>query len=206
MAPKTARRGLTSVREPRETNASPRAAVPRAPPNRPLTISRLARRHGLARSTLLHYDRVGILKASAQTAAGYRLYGAEAQARLARIVELRSAGLSLQTIKRVLEARTPLAEVLEKQVSVLNRQVAQLRDQQRVVLSLLQTSAAAARSRALSKEAWTKMFRTIGLSEDDMRAWHASFEASMPEALQDFLESLGLDAAEVKRIRAWSKS
>jgi hypothetical protein len=28
----------------------------------------------------------------------------------------------------------------------------------------------------------------------------------MPEAHQDFLESLGLDAAEVKRIRAWSAS
>ncbi len=193
MAPKATRRGLTGTREPSTSGRS-------------LTISRLGRRFGLARSTLLHYDRVGVLKASAQTPAGYRLYGAEAQVRLARIVELRSAGLSLQTIKRVLEARTPLAEVLEKQVSVLNRQVAQLRDQQRVVLSLLQTSAAGTRSRALSKEAWTKMFRTIGLSDDDMRAWHASFEASMPEAHQDFLESLGLDASEVKRIRAWSKS
>jgi MerR family transcriptional regulator, thiopeptide resistance regulator len=170
-----------------------------------LTISRLARRFGLARSTLLHYDRIGVLKATSQTPAGYRLYGPEAQARLARIVELRSAGLPLQTIKRVLEARTPLAEVLEKQIGVLNRQVSQLRDQQRVVLSLLQTSAASRRTRALSKEGWTRMFRAIGLSDDDMRAWHASFEATMPEAHQEFLESLGLDAAEVRRIRTWSK-
>lgn len=170
-----------------------------------LTISRLARRHGLARSTLLHYDRIGVLKASAQTPAGYRLYGPDAQARLARIVELRSAGLSLQTIRKVLEARTPLTAVLEKQVGALNRQVSQLRDQQRVVLSLLQTPAASSRSRAMSKEGWTKMFRAIGLTDDDMRAWHASFEASMPEAHQDFLESLGLDASEVKRIRAGSK-
>ena len=170
-----------------------------------LTISRLARKFGLARSTLLHYDRVGVLKASAQTPAGYRLYGPEAQAKLGRIVELRSAGLSLQTIKRVLESRTPLAEVLEKQVGALNRQVAQLRDQQRVVLSLLQTSAASARSRTLSREGWTRMFRAIGLSDDDMRAWHASFEASMPEAHQDFLESLGLEPAEVRRIRTWSR-
>ena len=170
-----------------------------------LTISRLARRFGLSRSTLLHYDRIGVLKASSQTPAGYRLYGADAQARLARIVELRSAGLPLKTIKRVLQAQTPLAEVLEKQVGALNRQVTDVRNQQRVVLSLLQTSAASSRSRALSKEAWTKMFRAIGLSDDDMRAWHASFEASMPEAHQDFLESLGLDASEVRRIRAWSR-
>lgn len=170
-----------------------------------LTISALARQFGLARSTLLHYDRIGVLKASAQTPAGYRLYGADARARLARIVELRAAGLSLQTIKRVLEARTPLAEVLEKQVGALNEQVAQLRDQQRVVLSLLQSSAASSRSRSLSKEAWTKMFRAIGLTDDDMRAWHTSFEASMPEAHQDFLESLGLESAEIRRIRTWSQ-
>jgi hypothetical protein len=48
------------------------------------------------------------------------------------------------------------------------------------------------------------MFRSIGLSDEDMRVWHSQFEQSMPEAHQDFLESLGLDATEVKRIRAWS--
>ena len=50
------------------------------------------------------------------------------------------------------------------------------------------------------------MFRSIGMTDDDMQRWHAHFERSMPEAHQDFLESLGLDAAEVKRIRAWSAS
>ena len=48
------------------------------------------------------------------------------------------------------------------------------------------------------------MFRSIGMTDADMQRWHAQFEQNMPEGHQDFLESLGLDAAEIKRIRAWS--
>lgn len=175
-----------------------------APPARPLTISRLAAMFGLARSTLLYYDRLGLLRASRITGAGYRLYGTDAQARLSRIVELRAAGLPLKTVKKVLDSHTPLADALEKQVAAINRQLAELRDQQRVVLSLLQSPATQRRARTLSKEAWTRMFRSIGMSDSDMQRWHTHFEESLPEAHQDFLESLGLSPAEIRRIRDWS--
>jgi DNA-binding transcriptional MerR regulator len=178
----------------------------RRPDAKPLTISLLANRFGLSRSTLLYYDRLGLLRASGHSAAGYRLYGAEAQARLARILELRAAGLPLETVKRVLESSTPLAEALEKQVAAINRELAELRDKQRVVLSLLQSPAAQRRARAMSKESWTRMFRSIGMSDADMQRWHGHFEHTMPEAHQDFLESLGLGAAEIRRIREWSKN
>ena len=173
---------------------------------RPVTISKLARTFGLARSTLLYYDRMGLLPPDRHSPAGYRLYGEDALARLKRIVELRAAGVPLATVKRVLETSTPLAEALERQVAALNRQLGELRSQQRVVLSLLQSSATERRARAMSKEGWTRMFRSIGMNDDDMRRWHANFERTLPEAHQDFLESLGLDGAEVKRIRAWSAS
>ena len=39
------------------------------------SVSRLGRRYGLSRSTLLYYDRIGLLSASARSAAGYRVYG-----------------------------------------------------------------------------------------------------------------------------------
>jgi DNA-binding transcriptional MerR regulator len=169
-----------------------------------LTVSALARRFGLARSTLLHYHRIHLCKPTGRSPAGYRIYGPEAVARLARIVELRQAGLPLRTIKRVLDAQTPLAVVLEDQIAVLNRQVAQLRVQQRVVLSLLELSSKQRRGRMLSKETWTDMFRALGMSDEDMRRWHANFEKSMPAAHADFLHSLGLGPGEIERIRAWS--
>ena len=168
-----------------------------------LTVSALAKKFGLARSTLLHYHRIHLFKPSGRSPGGYRIYGPEAVARLARICELRQAGLPLRTIRRVLEAQTPLAEVLEEQISVLNRRVSQLRVQQRVVLSLLELTARQPK-RTLSRETWTDMFRAIGMSDEEMRQWHANFEKNMPEAHADFLHSLGLDGEEIGRIRAWS--
>jgi MerR family transcriptional regulator, thiopeptide resistance regulator len=164
----------------------------------------LARQYGLARSTLLHYHRLNLLKPTGRSGSGYRVYGPEAVARLGRIVELRQAGLPLRTIKRVLDAQTPLAEVLEEQIGALNRQVAALRTQQRVVLSLLELSSRRTGKRTLSKETWTQMFRAIGMSDDEMRQWHANFEKNMPDAHADFLHSLGLAPEEIRRIRAWS--
>ena len=182
----------------RKSSAAPAAAGP-------LTISRLAKTFGLARSTLLYYHRLGLLRPSRVSGAGYRLYGPESQERLSRIVELRAAGLPLETVKRILESSTPLADALERQVALINRQLAELRAQQRVVLSLLQAPATSRRARTMSKDTWTRMFRSIGMTDEDMQRWHAHFEESMPEAHQDFLESLGLGAAEIRRIRHWSE-
>ena len=178
-----------------------------APVNSPAqTISALAKRFGLSRSTLLHYHRTQLFKPSGHSPAGYRIYGPEAIARLGRICELRQAGLALRTIKRVLDSQTPLAEVLEEQIGVLNRQVSELRVQQRVVLSLQELSAGTKLSgqRTLSKETWTEMFRAIGMSDEEMRRWHANFEKNLPAAHADFLHSLGLGTEEIRRIRAWS--
>lgn len=169
-----------------------------------LTVSALAKRFGLSRSTLLHYHRIHLFKPTGRSAGGYRVYGPDAVTRLGRIIELRAAGLPLRTIKRVLDAHTPLAEVLEEQIGVLNRQVSALRTQQRVVLSLLQLSSKQTGKRTLSKETWTDMFRAIGMSDAEMRQWHANFEKNMPDAHADFLHSLGLEAEEIRRIRAWS--
>ena len=172
--------------------------------NGALTVSALAKKFDLARSTLLHYHRLRLLKPTGRSAAGYRLYDTQAVARLGRIVELRRAGLPLRAIRRVLDAQTPLAEVLQEQIGVLDRQVASLRTQQRVVLSLLELTARRPGNRRLSKETWTQMFQAIGLSDDEMRLWHSNFEKNMPEAHADFLHSLGLGPEEIQRIRAWS--
>jgi DNA-binding transcriptional MerR regulator len=168
-----------------------------------LTVTAFARRYGLARSTLLHYHRLQLLRPTGRSAAGYRLYGPDAAGRLQRIVELRQAGLSLRNIRRVLDSSAPLGQVLEEQIGSLNRQVAALRAQQRVVLSLLELSAKR-KSCVLDKDQWTQMFRAIGMTDAGMRQWHANFERNMPEAHAEFLRSLGLAEPEVRRIRAWS--
>jgi DNA-binding transcriptional MerR regulator len=64
-----------------------------------------ARRAGVTVRTLHHYDRLGLLKPSRYTEAGYRLYGEGDFARLQQIVMLKYIGLSLKAIKELLSER-----------------------------------------------------------------------------------------------------
>lgn len=172
----------------------------------PLTISVLAKHVGLSRSTLLYYDRIGLLQPSAHTDAGYRLYTfADAQC-LQHICRLRNAGLGLEEIKAILATPSALSAALEKQFLINNQHISALQNQQRVLLHMLGEPDLVSGGRVLSKESWTDMFRALGLSDEDMWQWHRNFEASLPEAHQAFLESLGIEQHEIKQIRNWSET
>jgi hypothetical protein len=80
-----------------------------------------------------------------------------------------------------------------------------LRQQQQVIIHLLNSPTALQSSRTMSKQHWVEMLRAAGLNEDGMQKWHAEFEQRSPEAHQDFLESLGIDAKEITAIRQRSK-
>lgn len=53
---------------------------------------------------------------------------------------------------------------------------------------------------------WVEMFRTIGLTEQQMHHWHEEFERRHPEAHQGFLEWLGLPEERIAAIRGSSKA
>lgn len=175
------------------------------PAEKPLTISALGRRFGVSRSTLLYYDKLGLLAPSGRTAAGYRLYSVADITRLTRIMELRAAGMPLEQIQSVLDSRSSLSVLLQQQLLAVNAQMQLLREQQAVLLAMLGQPGEQGMALRLSKDAWTEMFRRIGMSDDEMWRWHAAFEQSRPEAHQLFLESLGVTASEITRIRQRSR-
>jgi MerR family transcriptional regulator, thiopeptide resistance regulator len=172
------------------------------------TIRALATQFGLSRSTLLYYDRLGLLRPDYRTSARHRLYSPADEARLARICQLRAAGLPLREIDAVLEPvrglRAPLCKALDRRLTELNREIAALRRQQQVVVTLLRRSGAARRARIMTKESWVALLKAVGMNESDRALWHREFERLSPGAHQDFLESLGLPEAEIRGIRRWS--
>ena len=84
--------------------------------NKPLTISALGRRFGLSRSTLLYYDRIGLLSPSSRSVAGYRCYNDQDAKRLEMIQTFRLAGVPLSGIQVLLDQRSsPSRSVLLSQ-------------------------------------------------------------------------------------------
>ena len=89
--------------------------------------SEFAELTGVTVRALHHYDRVGLLKPTGRSAAGYRLYGDGDFARLQQVLTLKFIGLPLKQIKELLGRRElDLAGVLRLQREVLESRRAQL--------------------------------------------------------------------------------
>jgi len=91
-----------------------------------LKVGELAALANLTVRTLHHYDSIGLLRPSARSDAGYRLYDRDDVARLHRIQALRAFGMSLADIGFTLdsEAGSPLA-IVDRQLEALEDRMAQ---------------------------------------------------------------------------------
>lgn len=171
------------------------------------SISQLAKEFGLTRSTLLHYDFVGLLKPTGRTPSNYRVYTDKEYTRLQRIVSLRSTGISLEQIRQIIDSdKTAIGETLHKRAEQINNEIKNLRFQQHVIARLLDNTDLFKSARILTKEIWVSLLESAGLDENGMHRWHIEFERSAPEAHRDFLESLGLSSEEVDHIKSWSQA
>lgn len=168
------------------------------------TVSKLAKKFGISRSTILYYEREGLLEPTSRLDNGYRWYGEEAIKRLESIVAYRSFGLPLDSISKLLEKPngSSQSEILRNHFEHLENEINELRQQQAAIIGLLQDPTLMEKD-MVTKERWTEIMRAAGFNDEDMINWHKKFEEMEPEEHQKFLESLGIGGEEIKRIRAF---
>jgi len=165
-------------------------------------ITGFARHFGLSRSTLLYYDRIGLLKPSARSEAGYRLYSPDDRDRLAAICSFRQAGLSIEDIRRLLSTKTDAnRSVLQRRMRKLGEEIRVLQTQQHLLAKMLQVQSLGELPATIDKRAWIEMLRAAGMDDAAMRRWHSEFERRAPEAHHQFLLSLGISEDEALFIR-----
>jgi DNA-binding transcriptional MerR regulator len=168
-------------------------------------ISQLARLCGLSRSTLLYYDRIGLLLPSGRTDAGYRLYTEVDRERLERICRFRQAGLSLDDIRNLLSCDgEPSGRVLEKRFGEISQEIQELKAKQGLLAHMLKNLNSEPFSQKVDKAMWVEMLRSAGMDDQAMHFWHGEFEARAPEAHHEFLLSLGIPEKEALEIRGWA--
>jgi DNA-binding transcriptional MerR regulator len=173
-----------------------------------LTISALAKASGLSRSALLYYDRLGLLRARRRNKANYRLYSAGDLERLRRICAHRRMGIPLKEILTLLDesGENAAVEILQRRLETLGREIETLRHQQHCIARILKLKVIHEELDMVTKERWVEIMRAAGLEDRDMHNWHIQFEKMEPEAHQEFLQSLGIDAEEIAGIREWSRA
>ena len=169
------------------------------------TIGQLAKQFKLSRSSLLYYDKIGLLRPSGRSQANYRLYTQNDLERLSQISVYKEAGLSLTSIDEILSSSSnKMADLLEKRLASLNIEMNRIRKQQQLIVLLLGEDSLLRSSRVMNKAQWVDILKASGMDEEAMRQWHIEFERSLPEAHKDFLESLGIESKEIATIRKWA--
>ena len=172
-----------------------------------LTVTSLARSCNLARSTVLYYESIGLVKRPKRSAGNYRVYSEKDLERLRQICTYRDAGLTLADIRSILDAPgSDAASVLRRRLTELSAGIERLREHQRTIARLLKTTDQFRRLPVVTKEKFTAVLRASGFTEDDMRRLHTEFESNAPNEHQEFLEFLHIPAEEIRSIREWSRA
>lgn len=104
-----------------------------------LTISRVATRHGVTPRALRYYEAKGLLS-PVRNAAGMRFYGRQAQARAELLVRLRSLGLTISEIRKILGhepgsnlQRAAVSEALDARIQRVRDQLSRLEQARRLL-------------------------------------------------------------------------
>ena len=123
-----------------------------------------AKLSGVTVRTLHHYDRMGLLKPTRYTGAGFRLYSENDFARLEQIVALKFIGFSLNEIKNILKRGTSdLATTLRRQ----REAIAEKRDRlELAVKAIQQAEYVVATSRAAGWETFAKIIEVITMQSN----------------------------------------
>ncbi len=165
------------------------------------TIGQLVEQFKLSRSTLLYYDSIGLLRPSARSDANYRLYSEKDQEKLKKICIYREVGIPLSDIKKILNSsKNNNVLILEKQLEELNNQIKEYRRQQKIIIKMLEDKKYLKSIQGVSRETLTLLLKSIS-SAESVEKFHKNFELNFPEEHQYFLEMMGLEEEEVKRIR-----
>ncbi|EKD9323520.1 MerR family transcriptional regulator, partial [Vibrio vulnificus] len=157
---------------------------------------------GVSRTTILYYEKEELLIPAYRSENGYRWYGEKEIKRLEAITSYRSYGLSVSSIRSLLNRDgESQAKILKDHFNELEREIQNLRRQQKAVVMLLQEPSLLEEN-IVNKERWVEIMVAAGFTETDMVKWHQKFEELEPLEHQKFLESLGISNDEIATIRA----
>lgn len=140
-------------------------------------ISELGELVGLSRTTLLYYEKQGLINGK-RMSNGYRAYSDMDLQRLRLIQQLQSGGLTLKECKACLEAK------VERQL--LAERLAQLDDE-------------------IAKKQQSRDLLAALLGEKSLNQWHETLDKLAPDAHIDWLIKQGFSETDAQRLRWLSK-
>ena len=133
----------------------------------PLTIGKLAKQTEVTIETIRHYQRIGLLTEPAKPAGGYRVYSADAIARIRFIKRAQQAGFTLKEIATLLSLDgahcTDVRQLAEQKCRQIDQQIKDL-------TALRQVLAAIEKKLTLSVQLFLSSAHLHGMLHEWLRA------------------------------------
>ncbi|MGI2258662.1 MerR family transcriptional regulator [Shewanella sp. GXUN23E] len=140
-------------------------------------ISELAQAVGLSRSTLLYYEKLGLITGKRQSN-GYRIYTDRDLQRLRLLLKLQTGGLTLKQCQACIEAKVDKT-LLSQRLAALDEEIAQKQASRDLLAALL--------------------------GQGKLKDWHAAVDEIAPDAHLEFLMNQGFSKKEALRLKWISK-
>ena len=102
-----------------------------------MTIKEAEEQTGLSRSNIRFYEKEGLVKPRRNAGNSYRDYSEKDIGELQKIAYLRTLGISIEDIRRIVERQADLYEIIQKQIPLLERQISELQNARRMCEMLL---------------------------------------------------------------------
>lgn len=166
------------------------------------TIGTIASQFKLSRSTLLYYDKIGLLNPSGRSESNYRLYSNEDVERLRTIMRHRNAGIPLNDIAKLLDIETNnITDILTNRLKCIQAEIMTLKKQENIILAVLMDKVMTSNTKLFNRRSWTKLLEGMGFTEEECTKWHQNFEKDSPHEHVDFLRALGMSDEEISTFK-----
>ncbi|MCP4163611.1 MAG: MerR family transcriptional regulator [Deltaproteobacteria bacterium] len=149
------------------------------------SVSEVTKKIGVARSTLLYYERINLIDPERDPDNGYRVYSQDDLNRLVLLKQLQKAGLTLSECRRFLEGK-PDMELVEERLTNIEQELVEMK-----------------MARDLLRSIYHRFTGKNPPEEEvaDLRKWHADFEKRAADAHYNWLQEMGFSAKEALYIR-----
>ncbi|MCK5147044.1 methyltransferase domain-containing protein [bacterium] len=150
------------------------------------SIKEATEKIGVARSTLLYYEKLGLIKPERHPENRYRLYSEAAINRLIILRQIQKAGLSLKECHRFMEGKLNPA-LIRQRMQDLEGQIEDLRQAGAVLRALLNRT--------------DEETPSLKPTDNSLKPWHMAFEKQSAEAHTIWLMQQGFSEKETIHIR-----
>ncbi len=163
-----------------------------------MTIGLLGEKFGLSRSTLLYYDKIGLLSPKGRSPSNYRIYTKEDVQKLEKICMYRKTGVKLEQIGHLLSSSD--SSVWEERLGQLNNEIKALRVQQKMILEIIKNPDEGEVATLFRSDRFSTILRSLGMSDNELEQFHIKLEQTSSVEHRSFLFYLGLNEEEADKI------